>query len=175
MPRMDGFEATGRIRADERLGGRALPVIAMTANAMEGDRERCLAAGMDDYLGKPVRPDELRAVLLHWLPRPALPSQTRAARSAAARAVEDFLARAPELFATVAEAAAKLDGDSLEQACRALEHLGEELGARELADACRKLLAARDAAQGNQPPHELLQALRDACERSCAQLRQLGA
>jgi signal transduction histidine kinase/DNA-binding response OmpR family regulator len=175
MPRMDGFEATARIRGDERLGGRAMPVIAMTANAMEGDRERCLAAGMDDYLGKPVRPDELRAVLLHWLPRPALPSQTRAARSAAARAVEDFLARAPELFASVAEAAAKLDSESLEQACRALEHLGEELGARELADTCRKLLASRDPAQGNTPPEVLLHALREACDRSCAQLRQLGA
>jgi len=175
MPKMDGFEATARIRADERLGGRSLPVIAMTANAMEGDRERCLSAGMDDYLGKPVRPDELRAVLLHWLPRPALPSHTRAARSAAARVVEDFLERAPGLFATVAEAAAKLDGDSLEQACRALEHLGEELGARELADTCRTLLAARDPAHGNKPPEALLEALREACDRSCAQLRQLGA
>ena len=54
MPEMGGFEATGRIR-DERLGGPHIPIVAMTAHAMTGDRERCLAAGMDDYITKPVR------------------------------------------------------------------------------------------------------------------------
>jgi signal transduction histidine kinase/CheY-like chemotaxis protein len=68
MPELDGFEATRRIRASER-SDRRTPIIAMTAAAMPGDRERCLAAGMDDYISKPVRMDDLRAVLDRWLPR----------------------------------------------------------------------------------------------------------
>jgi CheY-like chemotaxis protein len=67
MPEMDGLTATGEIRKLEAVTGGHLPIVALTAYAMKGDRERCLAAGMDDYLGKPVVLAELEAVLTRWL------------------------------------------------------------------------------------------------------------
>lgn len=66
MPVMDGFEATNEIRQYETPLGLKTPIVAMTANAMSGDMERCLSAGMDDYLAKPVKPRELLAVLDKW-------------------------------------------------------------------------------------------------------------
>jgi CheY-like chemotaxis protein len=64
MPEMDGYEATRQIRRHER---RHIPIIAMTASAMAGDRERCLAAGMDDYISKPIKLHVVAAVLERWL------------------------------------------------------------------------------------------------------------
>jgi CheY-like chemotaxis protein len=63
MPGMDGFEVTGRIRKKEENTGAHQPIIAMTAHALAGDRERCLAAGMDDYVAKPIRRAELTEAL----------------------------------------------------------------------------------------------------------------
>jgi PAS domain S-box-containing protein len=81
MPEMDGFEATRAIRRRESATGSHLSIVAMTANAMEGDRETCLAAGMDGYLAKPVTLGDLRAVLAQYALTPALLVQDDQARA----------------------------------------------------------------------------------------------
>jgi CheY-like chemotaxis protein len=86
MPEMDGFEATAQIRHRESQSGRHTSIVAMTANAMAGDRDRALAAGMDDYLSKPIRVGDLEMVLRKWLPLD--PASNRVI----AEDVEDWLA-----------------------------------------------------------------------------------
>jgi signal transduction histidine kinase/CheY-like chemotaxis protein len=70
MPEMDGFAATGEVRRGHGPQT-SLPIVAMTANAMAGDRERCLAAGMNDYVSKPVHPEDLQRILHQWIKVPA--------------------------------------------------------------------------------------------------------
>jgi len=67
MPECDGFDATREIRSLEAGSGSRVPIVALTANTMEGDRERCMAAGMDDYLSKPLNRSELQALVARWV------------------------------------------------------------------------------------------------------------
>jgi len=70
MPEMDGYEATRKIRAAQTPAQRRqLPILALTADSLQEDRERCLSAGMDDHLSKPIQPEELVQALSLWLPR----------------------------------------------------------------------------------------------------------
>ncbi|TIW39008.1 MAG: response regulator, partial [Mesorhizobium sp.] len=67
MPEMNGYEATGAIRQIERQNGSHTPIIGVTAHALKGDREKCIEAGMDDYLAKPISPDRLGSKIGTWL------------------------------------------------------------------------------------------------------------
>jgi len=110
MPHMDGYDATRTIREAEKATGRHMPIIAVTANAMKGDREKCLAAGMDDYLRKPVKMEELRVTLEHWLPptpaENAVPSAAHRARatSSSKKKGKPMEALDPEVFGQLKQA-----------------------------------------------------------------------
>ncbi|KDE41297.1 Sensory box histidine kinase/response regulator [Nitrincola lacisaponensis] len=89
MPEMDGIEATQQIRAREASGHSHIPIIAMTANAMQGDKERCLAAGMDGYISKPVRPDALYTEMIRMIQQYG--RQSLAPRAAEALSLDEMM------------------------------------------------------------------------------------
>jgi two-component system, sensor histidine kinase and response regulator len=140
MPEMDGYEATAKIRELE-IGVRHTPIIAMTAAAMHGDREACIAAGMDDYLTKPLRLEALTETLLRW---------TAASASAPSDAEPPFIDPVGEDVRPSGEAAPVLDPERLET-LRALDdgdgHLLTELGAQFLAQATEVRATLGDAAE----------------------------
>jgi PAS domain S-box-containing protein len=116
MPVMGGLEATACIREREKATGGHVPIIAMTAHAMKGDRERCLRAGMDDYVSKPVRPSELYAALERAVPRGA-PGERRAPADAFPVASAEEAAppeNAPETGSVIdrGRLLARLEGDT---------------------------------------------------------------
>ena len=152
MPEMDGFEATAAIREAERDGAR-VPIVALTASALEGDRERCLSAGMDDYLSKPLREEALAATLDKWLPPPQKGTSIDGATLDNLRALgstdEEFLpslvsmfaADARERLAVLRDAVRSGDVARVVEEAHALKSSSGQIGATRVRALARRLEA----------------------------------
>jgi CheY-like chemotaxis protein len=158
MPELDGFETTARIREREGADDH-LPIVAMTASAMEGDRERCLAAGMDDYISKPLRPDQLDAVLERWLGHTGAPVASAGSNGdrnglidagrvqrfredypeIADRLVAMFADTTPPLLEQLTNAVHASDDEAVRRLAHKLKGSCQNVGAVKMAALCREL------------------------------------
>jgi CheY-like chemotaxis protein len=158
MPEMDGYAATAAIRQHERAQGaaaRRTPIVAMTAHALEGDAEKFLAAGMDDYIPKPVTVQRLEAVLTRWSPQTGSGAPEEAVDGNVLAALRDlqgesrpdllaellavYLRDTPPRLAALHEAVARADAEALRRAAHSLKGSSSQIGAVQVARLCADL------------------------------------
>jgi signal transduction histidine kinase/DNA-binding response OmpR family regulator/HPt (histidine-containing phosphotransfer) domain-containing protein len=157
MPEMDGYEATAAIRRREAslAAERRMPIIALTAGAVEGDREKCLAAGMDDYLSKPFSIDQLERILRHWLPDIPVVEDGEShvdpkviegmlvlgggGRDLLMKMIRIYLGDAPQRLAAIRDGMARADAVAVASAAHGLKSSSANLGASALAELCQRL------------------------------------
>ncbi|MFO0705914.1 MAG: response regulator [Nitrospira sp.] len=175
MPEMDGFEATRVIRERERPSPHRTPIIAMTANAMQGDREQCLRAGMDDYVSKPVTSNALAAVFARWR-RSVPPEETVLGGSPSSRPLDagvfaslrelsgeddpgflsrlitHFLADTPTRLSTLGTACRQGRADDVRRIAHSLKGSAANLGALGMADRCDRISRASTGTLDSVPP-----------------------
>jgi CheY-like chemotaxis protein len=189
MPEMDGLEAVSEIRAIERARGGHLPIAALTARALKGDREACLAAGMDDYLPKPIRKPALVEVIAR-LTGGAAPASAAASsidhdellervagdRQLLAELVEILHAESPRLLGELRRCIDAGDASGVEDAAHAIKGSVGNFGARAAVDSALALeMMGRDGALGGAPPELLtLEHAVAALERDLAALTAPG-
>ena len=183
MPRMDGYEATRAQRTREtELGRPRVPIIALTAHAMTGDRSTAFAAGMDDYLSKPFTQKQLEKALLRWASRPAANASDYPAEALdttvtsqlleleeeepgfLCEVIDSFFITAEESIARMKAAVAENDLESLRAAAHMVRGSSQQLGARRFGATCAKLEAARSADGALATVHALEEDLEGARE-----------
>ncbi|MEU3918433.1 response regulator [Streptomyces sp. NPDC029004] len=191
MPQMDGYSATQELRRRERDNGRRLPVIAMTAGAFAEDRDRCRAAGMDDYISKPVTADELEHTLARWVHPTRPPSDneglrvsieqrlselrgagTPAENELVSRLVDHFLIRAPEMTSALFHALDRHDTSEIAVQAHGLKGAAGNMGAHSLAACCLEL---EEYAEAGAPASlaQIAPRLQDELDRTCRILETL--
>jgi HPt (histidine-containing phosphotransfer) domain-containing protein len=194
MPELDGLDASRRIC--ERWPAEVRPrIIAMTANALPEDREACFAAGMEDYVAKPIRPDELEVALSRA--RPLSDTRTASAEGAGAsldasavesvrelggqeflaELIDTFLSDAPALVATLRTTYKEGDTEGLRRAAHTLKSNGQTFGARRFSELCRELevRARSDELDGTAELVDRIEREYPALEKALAALRSTPA
>jgi len=169
MPEMDGFECTAEIRKREQAsGGKVIPIVALTANAMAQDREECLNAGMDDYLSKPFSMQTLQDMLDRWMPQAGaalvqvvMPAQakgtgildrqvldqlgtlrTNGRPELLARTIDLYLAESPKLLQKLKHAASANDASEIARSAHSLKSCSANVGATLLSRYCADIEAS---------------------------------
>jgi PAS domain S-box-containing protein len=190
MPRMDGYAATRKIRAMENSPNSRAIIIALTAHAMDGDRDKCLAAGMNDYLTKPVSFDSLKTTLDKWIESPqAEPNQAEKQVSDGPRAVLDiaflrgvvgdddelviefltiFLDDTPNQMTALEKAITAGDKETAQRTAHSLKGSSASVGAFLMQDCSRAL---EDAFRQGQPVDTLYRDLKVACDVTLREIR----
>jgi HPt (histidine-containing phosphotransfer) domain-containing protein len=200
MPEMDGFAATRAIRASESASGqdadgRRTPIVALTAHAMQTDRQDCLAAGMDDYISKPFTRDDLRRVLEEWtetrgraleVEEPATDAEISDSAPSldasvldtlrtfevggdsglVSRLVAAFLQSSGQLFDAAQRAQDAQDAEAMARAMHTLKSSSAQLGARKLSLLCKDL-EARGRSGSLDGAEELLEQVGRELEEVC--------
>ncbi len=183
MPVMDGFTATRRIREwESSRGGKRLPIIALTANVMSEDRERCLAAGMDAHLGKPIEVAQVIEALSRFLKAPvrapaidrgALKELTGGDAEFERELAETFVSSGDQCLAEIIAALKASDFDTVRKRAHSLKGASANIHARELSQAASSL---ENAARENALPaiNGLVTELTEKLAAVNAELRSVG-
>ncbi len=179
MPEMDGFQAAAEIRRLQADDQRRTPIVAMTANALKGDQEKCLAAGMDDYIPKPVRIEKLAETLKRW-DAPLDPFTIKDLEEVGGRNAPEFLSDLAEAYLrdlrarleAITSAAAAGDAEALRKAAHSLKGSSANLGARRIQKLC-DMLEQGGASGDLRRAGELLAALAAAARETAPALAAL--
>ncbi len=179
MPEMDGFQAAAEIRRLQAEDQRRTPIVAMTANALKGDQEKCLAAGMDGYIPKPVRIEKLAETMKRW-DAPLDPFTLKELKEAGGRGDPGLLSDLAEAYLkdlrarleAIVSAAAAGDGEELRKAAHSLKGSSANLGARRMQKLC-DMLEQAGASGDLRRTGELLAALAAAARETAPALAAL--